>query len=145
MKTYSYKSERYFFSLLAPVVLIFTILCYSIYMWFQSPRDSIYGMIITVLPLLLIMELWAINQPSKITDDGKYITFYAFGRSHRYKWDEIESLKLTTFPFNDRIYIRIGDNKALKGRYWINLNSMKDSRELVEKMKNLSVKQIRKS
>ena len=91
-------------------------------------------LIITVVPLLLFCSLLAMNQPRLITDDGEKITFYGCFQKHEYKWSEINFLRIRKFIMTDRIFVRIGKDRVMGGRYWLDTDSLPGFGELLEKM-----------
>jgi hypothetical protein len=74
------------------------------------------------------------NQPRRITDDGEIVTFYGLFQKHEYRWDEINYLRIRRFIMSDRVYVRIGKERVMGGRYWLDTDSLPGSGNLLEKM-----------
>ncbi|MBR0600594.1 hypothetical protein [Sinanaerobacter chloroacetimidivorans] len=134
MKDYSYRTGYYLVSILGPNIMMIGVLLWGIYDRLSGNNSLIHQFIITVIPLLLLSSFVAMNQPRRITDDGDNITFYGFFQKHAYKWSEIEFLRIRRFIMTDRVLVRIGKERVLGGRYWLDTDSLQGSRELLEKM-----------
>ena len=140
MREYKYKFLHFFVASLGPLLLMSGLLLWAIYGKIIQPNDEVYTLVILIVPILLLSTLGALNQPNKITDDDITITFYGFGRKHAYKWTDIQYLKVKEFIFTDKVYLRVGRQGLLSGRYWFNVNSLSNGNKFMEKMKNFEAK-----
>lgn len=132
VKIYQYKNRKLLSSYGAAVLLTIVFLV-SIFQLWKTPDNKILQKMVIFIPLLLLIEFFTLNEPTKITDDGEYITFYAFGRKHAYKWTEMNQLKIKRFAMSDRVLVQIG-NKWLYGRYWLTKSSISNGSELLDKL-----------
>lgn len=133
-KTYRYPFHVYLVSNLGPNILLIGLLIWGIVNRIQHPENWIPKLIIVVVPLLLFSAFVSLNQPSKITDDGKTITFYGYGRTHTYTWKKLNFLKIKKFMMSDKVLVRISEKNKSRGRYWLSLGSLENSKELLDKL-----------
>lgn len=78
----------------------------------------------------------SLSQPSTVVDDGESLSFYAFGRKHKYTWDKIRYIRIKEF-YGRKIYLRIDNPSLTKGRYWVKTSMYNDGDELYEKLSSL--------
>ena len=133
IKVYQYRQQKLFFSYVISLLLVIVFIVTIFQLW-QAPNNRSLQMMAVFIPLLLAIEFYTLNEPTKITDDGEYITFYAFSRKHAYKWQEMTQLKVKQFAMSDKILVQIG-NKLLSGQYWINTSIINNGPELLAKLK----------
>lgn len=134
IKVYKYKTGKFLFASLGPVLLMSFLLVVSIIGYFEDPQNFIYQSLVFLLPVLLLFEVFALNQPTKIIDDQEKISFHAFGQSHVFRWAELEYLKIKRFPLTSKILLRIGPNRFLRGRYWLFPKELSNGEELLAKL-----------
>lgn len=134
IKVYKYKTGKYLLSSLGPVLLMSFLLVASIIAYFDNPKNLIYQSLVMLLPVLLLFEVFALNQPTKIIDDQEKISFHAFGQSHAFRWADLEYLKIKRFPLTTKILLRIGPNRFLRGRYWLFPKELSNGDELMDKL-----------
>ncbi len=132
IKVYTYGRSK-LLSSYGVAILLAIVLIVCLFQWLTAPDDKTLQKMLIFIPLVLAAEFFTLNEPTKITDDGEYITFYAFSRKHAYKWDEMSQLRIKRFAMSDRVLVQIG-NKALSGRYWISTGTISDGPELLEKL-----------
>ncbi len=63
-----------------------------------------------------------------VTDES--IIFTGFGRSHQYKWEEVEEYTLKDYGYVGKSFIKIGKYRLLGGRYWVS-SKLEGYRELL--------------
>lgn len=131
---YTYRKGYFVLSIVGPIVMLAGILLWAIFDRMAGNHNIISQMAITVVPVLLFSSLIAMNHPIKIVDDGKKLTFYGFYQQHEYNWSEIDYLRIRKFMMSDRIFLRIGKERVMGGRYWIDVDSMQGASELFKKM-----------
>jgi hypothetical protein len=134
VKVYKYRPLKYFSSSIGPVMIIVFLLLLGIIGKMKDPSNGLYEALVIVLPVLLLFEIFALNQPAKITDDGEQISFYAYGRAHHFKWADLTYLKIKRFPLTSKVHLRIGRNNVLKGRYWFFPKELSNGQELMDKL-----------
>ncbi len=134
MKEYSYQRGYYLVSILGPNIMMAGVLAWAAYERLQGNAGMINQLILVAVPILLLSSLVAMNQPKRITDDGETIIFHGFFQKHDYHWSEITFLRIRRFIMTDRVYIRIGNDRFWRGRYWLDTDSLSSSGELLEKL-----------
>jgi hypothetical protein len=134
MKVYRYDFGYYLVSVLGPDILMICLFIWAVYSSAHGEGGIIQQFLLIVMPILLISSLIAMNQPHLITDDGEILTFYGFFQRHEYKWSEIQFLRIRRFIMSDKVLVRIGKERLLGGRYWIDTGSLQGSGELLDKM-----------
>ena len=134
IKVYKYKTGKVLLSSLGPVLLMTFLLVASIFAYLENRQNLIYQSLVVVLPVLLLFEVFALNQPTKIMDDQEKISFHAFGQSHVFKWAELNYLRIRKFPLTTKILLRIGPNRFLRGRYWLFPKELSNGDELMAKL-----------
>lgn len=134
MREYRYDTGYYLVSVLGPNIMMVCVLVWAVYSLVQGENGPLQQLAVTIVPLLLISSLVAMNQPRLITDDGETLTFYGFFQKHEYKWSEIETIRIRSFILTDKVLVRIGKERLLSGRYWLDTDSLREARELMDKM-----------
>lgn len=134
IKVYKYKTAKVLLSSLGPVLLMTLLLVASIFAYIENRQNLIYQSLVVLLPVLLLFEVFALNQPTKIIDDQEKISFHAFGQSHAFRWAELNYLKIKRFPLTTKILLRIGPNRFLRGRYWLFPKELSNGDELMAKL-----------
>ncbi|HWQ80182.1 MAG TPA: hypothetical protein VN381_15250 [Anaerovoracaceae bacterium] len=134
MKEYRYRIGYYLVSVLGPNIMMVCLLVWAVYGRVQGESGLLQQIVLTVVPLLLISSLIAMSQPRLITDDGETLTFYGFFQKHAYKWSEIRNLRIRRFIMSDKVLVRIGKDRLLAGRYWLDTDSLEGCSELLDKM-----------
>jgi hypothetical protein len=134
MKEYRYDTGYYLVSVLGPNILMTCLLIWAVYCQIQGESSLLQKLVITIVPFLLFSSLLAMNQPRLITDDDETLTFYGFFQKHEYKWSEIETIRIRNFIMTDKVLVRIGKDRLLGGRYWLDTDSLRGCRELLDKM-----------
>mgnify|MGYP006888180136 CR=1 FL=1 len=137
LKIYKYNSLRYFLAVTAQIILLICILIWGILGILGNEPQNIHKLVVIVIPVLLITTIGSISQPDKVTDDDETITFFGFGRKHKYYWHDINFLRVREFPFTDRVYVRVGKGKLFSGRYWLDILQFENGKELLEKFKEI--------
>lgn len=134
IKVYKYRTAKVLLSSLGPVLLMTFLLVVSIIAYIENPQNLIYQSLVILLPVLLLFEVFALNQPTKIIDDQEKISFHAFGQSHAFRWAELDYLRIKKFPLTTKILLRIGPNRFLRGRYWLFPKELSNGDELMAKL-----------
>ncbi len=140
LKIYEYDSKRYFFAVKAPTIFMIIILVYSLIINIKNPGINIYSLCMIICIYGIFNNLVSLSNPKRIIDEEKEIKFFAFGKFHSYKWEEIKYIRIKEF-YNKRIYLRIDNPKLTSGRYWIKTKMYNKGEELYIKLKELE-KQI---
>lgn len=139
MKIYKFDPQRYFFAVILPTIFMFVILIYAVINNLKTLDVNIYSLCIVITVYGLFNNIAALSNPSIITDDGKEIRFYSFGRYHTYSLDKIQYIRIKEF-YGRKMYLRIDNHSLFKGRYWIKTIMYNDRDELYEKFTSLERK-----
>ena len=71
------------------------------------------------IPCVLAWGLVTLHYPRAIEVDDDAIAFTGYGRTHRYPWSTIETIRVRRFLVRDRVLVRIVPAPPWRGRYWI--------------------------
>jgi hypothetical protein len=132
VNVYQYESKR-IRSFYRSAIFLAIVLLFSLIQLWRAPDNKILQKMVIWIPCLLVVDVLTLSEPTKITDDGECLTFYAFNRKHVYKWKDMSPFKVKRFRMTDRILLQIG-NKPLSGRYWISTNALSNGPELLQKL-----------
>lgn len=72
--------------------------------------------------------------------DENEIQFETFGKVVTYPIQDLKVFKIREFPSSGKMYLRINDYDAIKGRYWIQTAQFNDGKELFLKLIDLEYK-----
>ncbi len=67
----------------------------------------------------LAWQLITIHYPSRVEVSDAGVAFFAYGRVHRFAWDEIRECRVRRFLVRDRVLVRVLPSSPFRGRYWI--------------------------
>ena len=128
-KTYYYKPK--FFRYKVTYIGIFAIffLLYSIYNLFVN-QNIIYSLPIIICAYIIMEDFVTISNPSSVTITDESITFSAYGRSHKFLWNEMRSFTIKEFISSRKMFIRINGGGIFSGRYWLSCLYFLDGEEL---------------
>jgi hypothetical protein len=135
MKEYKYSRSTFVISSLGSLILMIGVMLWGLMGLIGDPHNYLYQLASYITPILLISTLISISNPDRITDDDETITFYGYGRAHSYKWNDLKNLRVKEFMITDRVLLRVGEQRILGGRYWINVDSLENGRQLLVKLK----------
>ncbi|HEY2511599.1 MAG TPA: hypothetical protein VGI39_12110 [Polyangiaceae bacterium] len=82
-----------------------------------------------------ICVVWAwgaitLHFPRRVEIDDAGVTFFGYGRAHRFVWRDVTRVRVRRFLVRDRVLVVIGPAPAWRGRYWI-LDSIEGFAELL--------------
>ncbi len=129
-KTFQYPSQRRLFSIYVPTFLAACVTGY-LFIEFVLGSSSSLTLPLMVLSLLIFLDHFvSLSHPEKVTISDQSIEFSCFGRSHHYTFDQIKRINIRKTAFSKNIYIRINEAGLLKGRYWLQIETLSDGQEL---------------
>lgn len=70
-----------------------------------------------------------------IGDEG--ISFELFGRTQSYELRDLEEFRVREYPSSGKMYLRVGDHNALRGRFWVSTRAFEDGQELFGRIRDL--------
>lgn len=111
----------------------------------------IAGAIMNKLPGLLIFaaviaaytawnDFVSISNPEKVVISDDFISFYAFGREHKYPLSDISQFRVREFPTSGKIFLRVNNANIFKGRYWLHTKMFSDGKELFTIIRDMEFK-----
>lgn len=140
MKHYVYKPSHFFIQMTLPGIFTIFIGIYCLIRFLTDGQNVLYLLIL----FLCMYNIWnvfiSLSNPSEIMIDEKTVEFCAYGRSHKYEIDKIESYHMRPMAGNTRIYMTFDNGRILKGRYWIRLCEFSEEKELEDFFYDLEAK-----
>jgi hypothetical protein len=136
MKTYTMRGSNRWFGILLPNLFLLGMCLYGIDRILTNGYSRFYLFMVVTSLAFLIFAVRGLHQPSSIAIDNDQIMFSAFGRTQTFQISTLTFLHVRRFAYVKQALIRIGPQKIIGGRYWV------DSRfpqydELIERMEEL--------
>ena len=129
-KDYIYNKRHFFIQITLTAIFCILIICVSLYMIIIN----FYRFLFCFVGLIAFYTVWnsfiSCSNPSKVTLEDDGISFFAYGKTVKYLFDDIYTFRAKDFRYTGKIYIRINKYNFHKGRYWINTKEFNDSDEL---------------
>ena len=130
MKHYVYRPSHVCIQMTIPGLFTWLIGIFCFIRFLSEGRNPVYLMILC----LCIYNVWnvfiSVSNPSEIMIRNGIIEFYAYGKSHKYKIDQIQSYHMRPLAGNTRMYMTFNNGGILKGRYWIRISEFSNKKEL---------------
>lgn len=111
---HTYPRARYVTAILLQDVVM--LLAMVMGLWQSGPLATA---LLVAAPAAMLWGVVTLHFPSSVTIDDRAIAFSRYGRTHRFLWRDITSLKVRRFLVRDRVLVRISPSPAWSGRYWI--------------------------
>lgn len=70
-----------------------------------------------------------------LSDDE--IGFELFGKTQSYKLAELQEFRVREYPSSGKMYLRVGDHNAFRGRFWLSTKVFSDGEELFSRLRDL--------
>lgn len=116
---HAYPRRRYVVAVLGQdVLLAAAVLLAPLASATGAPRPFGYALGACALAVLA-WGVVTLHFPSRIEIDPEQISFFRYGRVHRFPWAEVASLRVRRFLVRDRVLVRIGPGTPFRGRYWV--------------------------
>lgn len=141
MSTYSYSKTARNMTIMLPILIMGVLLLGAIYGIAADHDFALAKLILYTMPVLLASSFIGLHHPTSVTITDDRIMFSAFGRSHTYKWEELDHLYLRNYSYVGKTLIRLGKPQIFGGRYWIT-NEMSGYKELIDRLEQKSVKGV---
>ncbi len=131
MKQYIYKKKYYDFKVAYIGYFVSAIGLYALYR-FVTRMSALYGLVLLVCAYQFFNTFISLSNPEEVDVSDDSITFKGFGKSHTYRFSEIEDFRVKEFVTAKKIYLRINKDSSslLRGRYWIDCMYFSDGDEL---------------
>ena len=130
-KTYVYQPREYFWKVTLTGIIAAVVLAASPFLIFANPHlRNLLLFVMLVTSYTLFNTFIARCYPSKIILEEDGISFVSYGRTVKYRFDEIKRFMVKDWRGSGRMYIRINKPSLLQGRYWLYLRRCNDGEEL---------------
>jgi len=130
-KAYVYNPREYFWKVTLTGLVAAAVLVVSAYMIVtRSDLRILFAFVALVAGYTVLNTFVVRTYPSQIILEEDGISFHAYGRTTKYRFDEINSFLVKDWRGSGRMYIRINDSNMLRGRYWLYLRRCNDGDEL---------------
>lgn len=131
MKRYIYQKKYYDFKVVYIGYFVIAIGLFSLYQLITT-GNALYAFILIVCAYQIINTFVSLSNPEEVEIGRDHIAFKGFGKTHLYRFDEIEDFRVKEFVMAKKIYLRINKDSGhlLKGRYWIDCLYFSDGEEL---------------
>ena len=80
--------------------------------------------------LVLLWNVLTLHFPRSVELDDEGVSFGGYGRAHRFRWRDVERLRVRRFLVRDRVLVRLSPAPPWRGRYWL-LDGLERFDELV--------------
>ena len=80
--------------------------------------------------LVLVWSWLTLHFPRVVELDDEGVSFGGYGRAHRFRWQDVERLRVRRFLVRDRVLVRLSPSLPWRGRYWL-LDGLERFDELV--------------
>ena len=100
-----------------------------------GPRGPLTVALALAIPLVIGWAVLTLHFPERVEMDDQGISFFAYGRVHRFAWSDVEQVRVRRFLVHDRVFVRISPASAWAGRYWLvdTLSNYRDVVKLLER------------
>ncbi|WP_152657855.1 hypothetical protein [Oceanobacillus sp. CFH 90083] len=137
MKHYQYTTVKFLTTVLLPVIIMIGLLLWGTVLFLSGEQMTFAQVLIYGSSILLFFSIAGIHTPSWIKLDDEKIIVHAFFVTHTFYWRDLSFVQLRVYKQTGKLYIRLGTNKIIKGRYWIH-SDIKGFDELFEQLKSKS-------
>ena len=131
MKRYIYQKKFYQFKVVYLGYFVVLIALYSVYRLLIG-FSKLYVIVLLVCIYQIINTFISLSNPEEVDVDKDSISFKGFGKTHHYRFKDIQDFRVKEFVTAKKIYLRINKDSGslLKGRYWIDCLYFSDGDEL---------------
>lgn len=137
MKEYVYESKYFKSQVTAVSAFCVVIIVACILNMATTPYAALLCLVIAVSIYTIWNNNIAICTPEVVVMDAEYLEFSAYGKSHKFMLEDVNSLRIREFPRARKMYIRINEPSMLRGRYWVSAKMYSDGEELFHSMLNM--------
>ena len=116
MSLYAYPRARHLVSVLGQDILLVGLLIAIVAMRLGGRLSFPLAVAIAIV---LAWGILTLHFPSRVEMTESGVTFFGYGRSHRFAWGDVERVRVRRFLVRDRVLVRIAPSMPWRGRYWI--------------------------
>jgi len=130
-KTYEYNSRDYFWKITLTGIVSALVFVASIVMIVTgSDWAPAFAIAALVAGYTVLNTFVARTYPRQVILEEDGISFVSYGKTVKYRFDEIESFLVKDWRGSGRMYIRVNKSSLLHGRYFLYCNRCNDGEEL---------------
>lgn len=133
-KEYIYDKKAFLMQITVTGIFTCVIFLLCIYGIFVSSYASLCALIAFIAGYAIWNSFISVSNPQKVEIGNDFICFSAYGKEHKYFYDDVKSFRIREFPSAGKIYLRVNQSNFLKGRYWIHTTQFEDGKELFKKL-----------
>lgn len=138
-RTYVYKEPYFSIEVKAEGVFSVFILAACLYLFWMN-AFNMAGLFI-VFGVAAFYHAWntfiAKVYVHSVTIGKDEISFELFGKIKSYKLRDLKEFRVREYPSSGKIYLRVDDHNAFRGRFWISTKVFENGHELFEKVRDL--------
>lgn len=138
MYRFVYNDRDFRWKVTTTAVFCVVVAIYSVVMLIEG--NSLFWIFLPVCAYQLYNTFITISNPKVVEVDEQALSFSAYGRTHSYRIDELELFRIKELDQHNKLYLRVGDNKGHKGRYWIPCKFMEGGKDLWDYLAYLEYK-----
>lgn len=128
MRKYRYQDAIFARSVTFTGIFCLLVALYSLFMLLQG--NYLFWLFLLVGLYQFFNTFITVSNPQEVVIEEDAISFSAYGKTHRYLFSEITSLRVKELDLHKKLYLRINEGSLTKGRYWIVCKNMNDGAEL---------------
>jgi hypothetical protein len=130
MTTHGYSRARWLVSIIGDdLVLVAVLVAIAV----ARPPGPFPKVLALGIVAVLAWQLVTLHYPSRVEVTESGVTFFGYGRAHRFAWEQIRECRVRRFLVRDRVLVRVLPSSPFRGRYWI-LDSIEGFDELLKKL-----------
>ncbi|MDO4311741.1 MAG: hypothetical protein Q4C52_01510 [Eubacteriales bacterium] len=139
MHTYKYDPKVFFVKITVTAGFCVLIFAYAILHLVMGDMPILWGATAIVSGYFVWESFVSIANPSKVEVNDSGIIFSAYGREHRYNWEEVRRFKCKPLASGTKMFVRINEAGIFRGRYWVNCYYYSDGEELFKFLYNKEI------
>jgi len=130
-KAYIYNPREYFWKVtLTGIVAVIVFVMSLIALFTGTDMAALFAIFLLVTGYTIINTFIAKTYPSQVILEEDGISFVAYGKTTKYRFDEINRFMVKDWRGSGRMYIRVNKSSLLHGRYFLYLRRCNDGDEL---------------
>ena len=137
MKHYQYATTSFIMTVLLPVLVMAGLFIWGISLLLSGEQTAFAQLLVYGSAILLFFSIIGIHTPSWIKLDDEKIVVHAFFVTHTFYWKDLSFVQLRVYDKVGKLYIRLGTNKIVGGRYWVS-GDIEEYEDLFENLKEKS-------
>lgn len=131
MASHAYSRRRWLVSVVGQDFVLLGVL---VWLALARPAGPFPKALAIGIAVTLAWQLVTLHYPSRVEVNEAGVAFFAYGRVHRFAWDQIRECRVRRFLVRDRVLVRVLPSSPFRGRYWI-LDSIEGFEPLLASLK----------